>query len=144
MHPGIWYYHPVTDKWTQIGRSGEHRLEAAYLSLEQPICGNAAAVCFMIANLQHLMLHAGPDVYRLAHLEAGVVAQRMALSASAIGMGARGLGGFYDDEVRQFFGLAQSGWEPIYEVAVGHPLDPTEPRPVEEKVDVNDDSIWKD
>jgi hypothetical protein len=59
-------------------------------------------------------------------------------------LGASAIGGFYDEEVRGFFGLAKSGWEPIYEVAIGAAADPDEPRVVEEKVDVNDDSIWRD
>ena len=127
MQHGIWYYHPPTDAWSQIGRTRDYRLEAAYLSLEQPICGNASAVCFMFANLQALMAGAGPDTYRLAHLEAGIVAQRLALSAAAIRLGASTIGGFYDEEVRKFFGLANSGWEPIYEVAIGDPGGPRRP-----------------
>jgi SagB-type dehydrogenase family enzyme len=144
MNHGIWYYHPPTDAWSQIGRSGDYRLEAAYLSLEQPICGDASAVCFLFANVAHLTAHAGPDTYRLAHLEAGIVAQRIALAAASVNLGASGIGGFYDDDVRQFFGLHNSGWEPIYEIAIGAPADPDAPRGVEEHVDVNDDSIWRD
>ena len=53
------------------------------------------------------MTHAGPDTYRLAHLEAGIVAQRLYLAANALGFGTAFSGPFYDDEVRRFFGLAQ-------------------------------------
>jgi SagB-type dehydrogenase family enzyme len=143
VNSGIWYYHPPTDAWSQLGRSGEYRLEAAYLSMEQPMCGNASAVCFLFANLHQLMAGAGPDAYRLSHLEAGIVAQRMTLAAASMELGAIGIGGFYDEEVKAFFGLANTGWEPMYGVAVGAPFDPNAPKRVIE-VEADDDKIWAD
>jgi len=79
---------------------------------------------FIVANLHHLMVHAGPDCYRLAHIEAGIVAQRLYIAANAMGFGCGFSGLFYDDEVRRFFGLDKSGWEVMHEVAVGVPLQP--------------------
>ena len=52
-------------------------------------------------------------------LVALAVAQRLYLAANAIGIGTGFSGLFYDDEVRRFFGLAQSGWEVMHEVAFG-------------------------
>lgn len=118
MDSGVWYYHPPNDRWVQFN-PGHLRLEAQYLSVEQPICGNAAAVCFMMVDFWGLMLQAGPDTYRLAHLEAGVVAQRILLAANAMGLGCATNGAFYDEEVRQFLGLEQTGWQAAYELAVG-------------------------
>ena len=88
------------------------------------------------------MTHAGPDVYRLAHLEAGIAAQRLYLAANSIGLGTAFTGLFYDDEVRRFFGLAQSGWEVMYAVTVGVPLQPGQRRVVE--VEAEDEGIWRD
>ena len=66
------------------------------------------------------MAVAGPDVYRLAHLESGIVTNRIALSTEALDLGWCETGSFYDDEVRQFLGLRLTGWEPLNVIAVGH------------------------
>ena len=81
----------------------------------------------MVSDLPPLMARGGPDAYRLAHLEAGVVAQRMHLAACAMDIGCAGVGAFYDDEVRRFLDIDRSGWEPIYAVALGVPA-PDAPR----------------
>jgi SagB-type dehydrogenase family enzyme len=124
--PGIWYYHPPADRWLLL-RGGNFRQASAFVCLEQPRCGNAAALCIMTANLHTLMHGAGPDIYRLAHLEAGIVGQRLALAGGACGLGSCGIGSFYDDEIRQFLGLHQTGWEPIYATALGYPAPETDP-----------------
>jgi SagB-type dehydrogenase family enzyme len=118
MEPGVWYYHPPADRWAAL-RHGEFRTDAAYLSTEQPMCGEASAVCFLMANLQTLMHGAGPDAYRLAHLEAGLMGQRVYAAATALGVACCGISTFYDDDVRNFFGLEKTGWEPVYELVVG-------------------------
>ena len=122
LTPGVWYYDPPTDRW-MLHRRGEARLEGEYLCLEQALCGNASAVCFMIADLKPLMTRGGPDTYRLAHLEAGVVGQRIFLASSALGIGCTGIGPFYDDEVIKFLEPEPSGWEVIYATVLGVPLE---------------------
>lgn len=128
MDDGVWYYDAPSDRWALFRRGG-FRMESQYLALEQPPVGNAAAVCFMFADLPALMSATGPDAYRLAHLEAGIVAQRMHLAACAMDIGCAGIGAFYDDEVRRFFDVERSGWEPVYAVALGVPAPdaPAEP-----------------
>jgi len=115
---GIWYYNPSTDEWTLL-RHGTFRREAFYLTLEQQAFGQCAATCFLFTNLRHLMSVTGPDIYRLAFLEAGIVTNRLALSSEALDFAWFESGQFYDDEVRTFFGLQQSGWEPLCAVALG-------------------------
>lgn len=127
--PGVWYYHPPADKWTML-RGGDFRRHSAFVCLEQQRCGNASALCLMAVNLHALMNTAGPDLYRLAHLEAGIVGQRLALSAWACGIGTCGIVSMYDDEVRQFLGLHQTGWEIVYATALGFTAPPgAEPPP---------------
>ena len=126
MDDGVWYYDAQLDRWSLL-RRGQFRMESQYLALEQPPVGNAAAVCFMVSDLPSLMTAAGPDAYRLAHLEAGIVAQRIHLAACALDVGCAGVGAFYDDEVRRFFDLDRSGWEPVYAVALGVPAPDAPP-----------------
>jgi SagB-type dehydrogenase family enzyme len=130
LETGIWHYDCIADAWHlhRAGGGDASRLEAEYLCLEQPIAGNAAAVGFLIADLKTLMDRGGPDIYRVAHLEAGIAAERMFLAAGALGVGSTGIGPFYDDEAVRFLDPAHPGWEAIYSVVLGVPK-PRESRP---------------
>jgi SagB-type dehydrogenase family enzyme len=119
IEPGIWYHDPVTDGWSLI-RAGDFHVQCRHLCLGQRPAGKAAATGFLMASLGAAMAAGGPDVYRLAHLEAGVAVQRMALAATSLRLASTPLGDFYDDDVRRFLGLLQTGWEPVHAVCVGH------------------------
>jgi SagB-type dehydrogenase family enzyme len=140
LDPGLWYYHPQIDRWSMLVR-GNFRLETAYLSREQNLAADASAVCVLIANIHYLIQTAGPDAYRLAHLEAGIVAHRMQLTAEAQHLGAYCNASFYDEELRKFLGLEQSGWEILYQVFVGEPVDEEHPGMADSFDDEHD---WKD
>jgi SagB-type dehydrogenase family enzyme len=120
IEPGIWCYRADRDEWCLL-RQQDLRMEAQYLACEDPAFGNAAAACFMVANAYALLTQGGPDTYRLAHLEAGTVAQRLLLAARGLHLAAKPSSFFYDEELRKFLGLEQTGWEPIHAVAVGAP-----------------------
>jgi SagB-type dehydrogenase family enzyme len=124
---GIWYYDAPADRWTMLMR-GNVRLETAFLSCELSLAGDAAAVCVLVANLEPLLLAAGPDAYRLAHLEAGIIAHRIQLGAEALGLAASSNVQFFDDELREFLELQAGSWEVIQQVLLGAPLDENSPR----------------
>lgn len=129
MDPGVWYYNPITDHWATVRHGGPFRKEAARLALDQPAFGQCAATCVLIANLQPIMSVTGPDLYRLAHIESGIVTNRMALSCEGVGLAWFESGQFYDEQCRQFLGLQQSGWQPLNVIAVGMPAGPQAPAP---------------
>jgi hypothetical protein len=83
-------------------RAGDFADQAAYLCLEQALGGDAAATHFLMVDLEKVLGRFGDRGYRLAQLEAGVVAGRMYLGAEAHRLGATGLT-FYDDDVARFF-----------------------------------------
>jgi SagB-type dehydrogenase family enzyme len=124
---GIWYYDAPADRWTMLMR-GNVRLETAFLSCELSLAGDAAAVCVLVANLEPLLLAAGPDAYRLAHLEAGIIAHRIQLGAESLGLAASSNVQFFDDEFREFLELQAGSWEVIQQVLLGAPLDENSPR----------------
>ena len=128
MNNGIWYYHPPADRWVMLKR-GEFRRPTMLMCMQQLCCVNASAVCVMTANLHALMGRAGPDLYRLSHLESGIASQRMALAATATAIGCCPIGQFYDEELRHFLGLQQTGWEVIYCTALGIAAPETQPAP---------------
>ncbi len=116
--PGIWWYDPVIDKWAQLNH-GQYRHEVPAFTRGRSMLAGASAVCVMVANLRRLLADAGPDLYRLALLEAGIAAQRLNLAAASMGLGCRSFGDFNDDAWKLFLGLGNTGWEPLIVTAVG-------------------------
>jgi SagB-type dehydrogenase family enzyme len=120
VESGAWYYDPINDAWRKL-RAGEFRADAQNLLLADPVFGNAVAVCILISHLHRLTSEGGPDLYRLAHLEAGMSAQRLHLAAYSLDLACQARGAFRDDDIRLFFGLDKTGWQPLYAAAVGIP-----------------------
>ena len=104
LAPGAYRFDPP-DRF-QLLRKGDFRREAAYLCLEQPLGGLAAATQFLLADLERALGAHGSRGYRAAQLEAGIRAGRMYLGAVALGF-ATTASTFYDDDVTRFFGAEE-------------------------------------
>ncbi|MBC7784691.1 MAG: SagB family peptide dehydrogenase [Burkholderiales bacterium] len=118
FEPGIWWYDPVIDHWVLLNR-GQYRTETGVFTRQKELLAGASAVCVMVANLRVLLGEAGPDLYRLSLLEAGVAAQRLSLAACSVGMASLTFADFADDLWRGFLGLGSTGWEPLAVCAIG-------------------------
>jgi SagB-type dehydrogenase family enzyme len=98
--------------------TGDYRRQSAYLTLEQPLGGDAAAVIYFLAPLDALVHAFGNRGYRLANLEAGIAGGRAYLAAYAQRFGASGLT-FYDADVVRFFSPHAVGLDAIFVTALG-------------------------
>jgi SagB-type dehydrogenase family enzyme len=98
--------------------AGELRGLAGYLVLEQWLGARAAAVLFLMADLDRALAALGNRGYRAAHLEAGLVAGRLQVGAFALGWGAT-CSTFYDDDVTRAV-APERGDNPLLCVAIGH------------------------
>jgi SagB-type dehydrogenase family enzyme len=114
--PGAYAYWP--GRGLELIRGGSLRREAAYLTLEQPLGGDAAATIFFMAPLDAILGSWGDRGYALANLEAGIGGGRAYLAAYALGFGATGLT-FYDTEVVRFFAPHAVGRDAIFVTALG-------------------------
>jgi SagB-type dehydrogenase family enzyme len=115
--PGAYAYRPEAHALELI-RAGSFRGESAYLCLEQPLGGDAAAVLYFLAPLDAILAAFGDRGYRLANLLAGIAGGRAYLAAYALGFGATGLT-FYDGHVVEFFSPHAAGKDAIFVVALG-------------------------
>jgi SagB-type dehydrogenase family enzyme len=102
--------------------SGDQRVAAAGLSLGQELAGNACVTFSMIGDLQRATESHDNRGYRYVHFEAGAIGQRLYLAAEALGLGATGIGAFYDDEVHRHLNLAPGKGQVIYHFAIGYPV----------------------
>jgi len=107
----------------ELIKSGDQRLTAAALSLGQNLAGNACVAFSMIGDFESATRIFGDRGYRYVHFEAGAAGQRMYLAAEALGLGATGIGAFFDDEVHRYLGLTPERGQVVYHFAVGHPID---------------------
>jgi SagB-type dehydrogenase family enzyme len=114
---GAYVYRPATHA-LELLAAGDFRNRSAYLCLEQPLGGDAAAVVYFLARLDELMDVAGDRGYRLANLAAGLAGGRAYLAAYALGFGASGLT-FYDADVVRFFSPHAAGKDAIFVTALG-------------------------
>jgi SagB-type dehydrogenase family enzyme len=114
---GAYFYRPAAHALETLAL-GDFRNRSAYLCLEQPLAGDAAAVIYWMARLDELTRAFGDRGYRLANLEAGLAGGRAYLAAYAQGFGASGLT-FYDGHVVEFFSPHATGKDAIFVTALG-------------------------
>jgi nitroreductase len=84
----------------------------------------------MIGDLERAAASYGDRGYRYAHFEAGAIGHRLYLASEALGLGATGIGAFYDDEVHRYLNLVPSQGQNlvpsqgqvVYHFAIGYPV----------------------
>ena len=116
LAPGAYAWWP--GRGLETLREGEFRREAAYLTLEQALGGDAAATIFFLAPLDAILAAWGERGYRLANLQAGIAGGRAYLAAYGTSFGASGLT-FYDADVVRFFSPHATGRDAIFVTALG-------------------------
>lgn len=121
LQPGVYRFWQESAEVEQIC-SGDQRVTAAGLSLGQDLAGNACVALSMIGDLDRAVRVHGDRGYRYAHFEAGAVGHRLYLAAEALGLGATGIGAFYDDEVHRYLNLAPEQGQVVYHFAIGYPV----------------------
>jgi SagB-type dehydrogenase family enzyme len=125
LQPGVYRFWPEPPG--HIGtlervKNGDQRVAAAGLSLGQDLAGNACVAFSMIGDLERATRAHGDRGYRYVHFEAGAVGQRLYLAAEALGLGATGIGAFYDEEVHRYLNLLPGQGQVVYHFAIGYPV----------------------
>jgi SagB-type dehydrogenase family enzyme len=121
LEPGVYKFWPDGATLERIKR-GDQRVAAAGLSLGQDLAGNACVAFSMIGDLERATRVHGDRGYRYVHFEAGAIGQRLYLAAEAMGLGATGIGAFYDEEVHRYLHVSPEQGQVVYHFAIGHPV----------------------
>jgi SagB-type dehydrogenase family enzyme len=101
---------------------GSFRERIFHLSLGQEIARRCAAVVIYTAPADESIVAYGDRAYRYLHLEAGMAGERLQLAAQAHGLGACGIGGFFDDEAATLVDCKANDFV-LYLVTVGRSGD---------------------
>ncbi|MDH5526769.1 MAG: SagB/ThcOx family dehydrogenase [Nitrospirota bacterium] len=104
LDPGLYYYAPGAHE-LRLAQGGDLRAACSHICLGQELARDAAALVIHTFDLDRAAERYGDRGYRYAHLDAGHIGERMNLAALALGMGASGIGGFYDNDVTRLLDL---------------------------------------
>jgi SagB-type dehydrogenase family enzyme len=121
LQHGVYKFWPTQNELEQV-KSGDQRVAAAGLSLGQDLAGNACVTFSMIGDLDRAAGAYGDRGYRYVYFEAGAIGHRLYLAAEALGLGATGIGAFYDDEVHRHLNLIPQQGQVVYHFAIGYPV----------------------
>jgi SagB-type dehydrogenase family enzyme len=121
LEQGVYRFWPEHAELERI-KVGDQRVAAAGLSLGQDLAGNACVAFSMVGDLDRAARAHGDRGYRSVHFEAGAVGQRLYLAAEALGLGATGIGAFYDEEVHRYLHVTPEQGQVVYHFAIGYPI----------------------
>lgn len=121
LPPGVYRFWSEPAELERI-KSGDQRVAAAGLSLGQELAGNACVAFSMIGDIERAGRAHGDRGYRYVHFEAGAIGHRLYLAAETLGLGATGIGAFYDEEVHRYLKLAPEQGQVVYHFAIGYPV----------------------
>ena len=103
--------------------AGDVRAATAAAACHQAIAGDAAFVIAFLADMGAAFSEPpSPYMYPRLFWQAGALGQRLYLAATARGLGASGIGCFFDDAVHAFLSLEDQRFQALYLVAVGAAL----------------------
>lgn len=122
LEPGVYHY-AVLDEALELLRGGDHRLTVAHAALDQAIAAEADAVFVWTAVLERSRWKYGQRFARYIFLDAGHIAENVALAAVALGLGSCQIAAFFDDEAAALLGVDEDEEPVVYMTTVGRPAN---------------------
>jgi SagB-type dehydrogenase family enzyme len=120
MEPGVYHYSVESHELDQL-KVGDLRVAAARMALDQEIAHSANVVFVWTAIFERSKWKYRQRAYRYAYLDAGHIAQNVALGAVALGLGSCQIAALYDDEVNALLDVDGIEESAIYLTVVGRP-----------------------
>lgn len=118
LEPGVYHFDPLARELERLPSAGDReRVRAAMIYPE--LVERAPALVAISARFWRSRFKYGLRAYRFTLLEAGHVAHALLLGATAHGLGAVAVGGFYDALVDEVLGVDGVEEASLYAVAIG-------------------------
>jgi SagB-type dehydrogenase family enzyme len=115
------YHYSIKAHALEELKVGDFAEKFAHAALEQKMFIKAPVVLIWTAVFERSKWKYAQRAYRYVYLEAGHIAQNVALSAAGVGLGSCQVGAFFDDEINQILGVDGTDESVIYLSVVGHP-----------------------
>jgi len=120
LEAGVYHY-AIRSHQLEILEQRDLRRQIAAAALGQTMCGIAAAVFIWTAVFERCKWKYGQRAYRYIYLDAGHIAENLALAAVSLNLGTCEIGALYDDHVNAIIGIDGSEESTICMAAVGIP-----------------------
>ena len=120
VDPGVYHY-AVLDRALELVRGGDTRRPLAHAALDQRVAAFADAVFIWTAVLARSRWKYGQRFVRYIFLDAGHIAENVALAAVALGLGTCQIAAFFDDEAAALLGVDPDEEPVVYMTTVGRP-----------------------
>jgi len=120
IEPGVYHYHVRGHALEEI-KKGDFRPNIAQAALGQIMCAQASVVIAWTALFERSAWKYRQRAYRYVYLDAGHMAQNLALVAISLGLGSCQVGALFDDEVNDLLGVDGTGESILYMSVVGQP-----------------------
>ena len=104
LEAGVYHYSIKAHQLEQL-RQGDLRRQIAAAALGQGMCATAAAVFVWSALFDRCKWKYGQRAYRYMYLDAGHIAENLALAAVSLNLGSCEIGALYDDQINAILGL---------------------------------------
>lgn len=118
IKPGVYHY-DVRHHQLETLRQGDFRPETARAALDQRMVARANVVFVWTAVFQRSKWKYRERAYRYIYLDAGHVAENLALAAVALGLGSCQIGALYDGEANALLGVDGEEESTVYMSVVG-------------------------
>jgi SagB-type dehydrogenase family enzyme len=120
IEAGIYHY-KIPDHCLEQLQKGDFRLKIAQAALDQDMAFAASAVFVWTALFARAKWKYEQRAYRYVYLDAGHIAQNLALAAVGLNLGTCQIAALYDQEVNSLLGIDGEGESVLYMSVVGHP-----------------------
>ena len=120
LEPGVYHYAIRSHQLEQLEQR-DLRRQIAAAALGQGMCATAAAVFIWTAVFERCKWKYGQRAYRYIYLDAGHIAENLALAAVSLNLGTCEIGALYDDHVNAIIGIDGTEESTICMAAIGVP-----------------------
>ena len=120
LEKGIYHYNIGNHLLEEI-KIGSFGVDLAHAALDQKMCATASIVFIWTAVFGRSKWKYAQRAYRYIYLDAGHVAENLALAATSITCGSCHVGAFFDDEINSIVGVDGTEESAICLSVVGHP-----------------------
>jgi SagB-type dehydrogenase family enzyme len=115
------YHYSVKDHCLEQLKKYDVRFEITRAALDQRMCAKAAVVFVWSAVFERCKWKYGQRAYRYIYLDAGHIAENLALAAVSLNLGSCEIGALYDEQVNAIIGVDGKGESVICMAVVGSP-----------------------
>jgi len=114
------YHYSIRDHFLEELKTGDFSSDISQAALEQDMCKYAAVVFIWTAIFNRSKWKYGERAYRYIYLDAGHIAENLALASTSLGLGNCQIAALFDDEVNDILEVDGANESVIYMSIVGN------------------------